>query len=129
LAVGLPLYGKGFAASEPYAATKKGAKGPRGGNYSNIERLIREKGWTRKWDEETKNPWAIAPDRSGVIGYDDAESLSIRTSWAMKQGFRGVFFWQINGDVLPDGTTPLQDASRKAWESGKRDASAGRPEP
>jgi chitinase len=117
LAVGLPLYGKGFAAAEPYSATKKGAKGPKGGNYANIERLIREKGWTRKWDDETKNPWAIAPDGSGVIGYDDAESLSLRTSWAMKQGFRGVFFWQISGDLLSDGTTPLQAAARKAWEN------------
>jgi chitinase len=129
LAVGLPLYGKGFAVPEPYAATKKGSKGPRGGNYSNIERLIGEKGWARRWDDETKNPWAIAPDGSGVIGYDDAESLSIRTSWAMKHGFRGVFFWQISGDLLSDGTTPLQDASRKAWENRNRDASAGRSTP
>ena len=125
LAVGLPLYGKGFAVSEPYAATKKESKGPKGGNYSNIAKLISEKGWTRRWDDETKNPWAIAPNGSGVIGYDDAESLSLRTDWAMKQGFRGVFFWQVSGDLLPDGTTPLQDASRKAWEKSKGGATAG----
>ena len=126
LAVGLPLYGKGFAVSEPYADTKKGAKGqvPKGGNYSSIEKLIKEKGWTRRWDDETKNPWAIAPNGVGVIGYDDAESLALRTEWAMKQGFRGVFFWQISGDLMADGTTPLQEASRKAWENGKRGASS-----
>jgi chitinase len=127
LAVGLPLYGKGFAVSEPYAATKKSARGqaPRGGNYSNIEKLIREKGWTRQWDDETKNPWAIAPDRSAVIGYDDAESLSLRTAWAMKQGFRGVFFWQIGGDQLPDGTNPLQAAARRKWEESVRTGPTG----
>jgi chitinase len=129
LAVGLPLYGKGFAVSEPYAATKKAAGGqaPRGGNYSSIEKLIREKGWTRRWDDETKNPWAVAPDRSAVIGYDDAESLALRTAWAMKQGFRGVFFWQIGGDLLPDGTNPLQAAARKKWEESVRGAKAGEP--
>jgi chitinase len=127
LAVGLPLYGKGFAVSEPYASTKKAAKGqvPRGGNYSNIEKLIREKGWTRHWDDETKNPWAIAPDRSAVIGYDDAESLSLKTAWAMKQGYRGVFFWQISSDLLSDGTNPLQAASRKKWEESVRGAKTG----
>jgi chitinase len=127
LAVGLPLYGKGFAVSEPYATTKKGVKGPKGGNYTNIDKLIKDKGWTRRWDDETKNPWAIAPDGSGVIGYDDAESLSLRTEWAMKQGFRGVFFWQISGDLMPDGTTPLQDAARKAWEKSRRGANGPKP--
>jgi chitinase len=118
LAVGLPLYGKGFAVAEPYAATKKGTKG-KGGNYSSIDKLIKEKGWTRLWDDQTKNPWAIAPDRSAIIGYDDAESLSFRTEWAMKKGFRGVFFWEIGGDVQPDGSYPLQEGAHKKWLEGR----------
>jgi chitinase len=116
LAVGLPLYGKGFAVNEPYASTKNGKGGsrvPHGGNYSNIARLLQEQGWTRRWDDETKNPWAIAPDGSAVIGYDDAESLAVKTKWAIHQGFRGVFFWQIGGDLMPDGTNPLQNAARQ----------------
>jgi len=123
LAVGIPLYGRGFAVKEPYASTKDAPKGrvPRGGNYSNIHRLQHDQGWVRQWDEETKNPWLLSPDRSVVIGYDDAESVAIKTEWAMKQGLRGVFFWQIAADRLPDGTNPLQEASRKKWdESGKK---------
>ena len=121
LAVGIPLYGRGFGVKEPYASTKDARKGqvPRGGEYRNIVRLEREKGWTRHWDDETKNPWLHAPDGSAVIGYDDAESVGIKTEWAMKQGFRGVFFWQINADRLADGTNPLQEASHKKWEEGK----------
>lgn len=114
LAVGLPLYGKGFAVSQPYASTKDAAKGrAKGGGYNNIAKLIKDEGWTRSWDDETKNPWAISPDGSAVIGFDDAESISLKTEWAMKQGFRGVFFWQIGGDLMPDGSNPLQEASRK----------------
>jgi chitinase len=116
LAVGLPLYGKGFAVSEPYASTKSGKSGgraPRGGNYTNIAKLIKDEGWTRKWDDETKNPWAIATDGLAVIGYDDAESISIKTQWAMQRGLRGVFFWQIGGDLMADGSNPLQEAARK----------------
>lgn len=123
LAVGIPLYGKGFAVSEPYASTKEARdrRAPRGGNYANLIQLQKEKGWTRKWDDETKNPWLIAPDQTAVIGYDDVESVALKTEWALKQGFRGLFFWQISGDRLPDGTNPLQETVRR-----KMDEATGR---
>ena len=48
LAVGIPLYGRGFAVAEPYASTK-GAPKTRvpGGGYNNLDALQREKGWKR----------------------------------------------------------------------------------
>ena len=118
LAVGIPLYGRGFAVAEPYASTKDAPRRGRapGGNYSNVHKLITEKGWVRRWDDETKTPWLIAPDKTAVIGYDDVESVSVKTEWAGKQGFRGIFFWQIGGDLLPDGTNPLQEACKKKWD-------------
>jgi chitinase len=125
LAVGIALYGRGFAVGKPYAPTEK-TKGTtvraRGGDFKTLDRLRRE-GWTRKWDDETKTPWLIAPDGSAVIGYDDAESVAIKSEWAAKNGFRGVFFWQIGGDLMPDGTNLLQDAARRAWSPGKRETS------
>ena len=101
---------------DEYASTKDAPniRVPRG-SFNNLRKL-QEEGWTRQWDNETKNPWLISPDRSVVIGYDDEEAVSIKTAWAMKKGFRGVFFWQIAADLLPDGTHPLQEASRKKWE-------------
>ena len=81
-----------------------------GGGYNNLHQLEQEKDWTRIWDDETQNPWLIAPDHKMVIGYDDAESVAAKTEWAMKQGFRGVFFWQIGADLMPDDTNPLQEA-------------------
>jgi chitinase len=113
LALGIPLYGKGFSASEPYAKNpKKGQRGL-GGHYAKLVQLQKEQGWTRQWDDETKNPWLVAPDRSAVIGYDDPESVALKTEWAMKLGLRGVFFWEVSGDRLADGTNPLQEASRQ----------------
>jgi chitinase len=121
LAVGIPLYGRGFPVPEPYASTKGVPKAriPQG-NYSNLKKLQDEQGWTRRWDDETKNPWLVSPDRSAVIGYDDVESVTLKAEWARKQGFRGVFFWQVAADRLPDGTNPLQEAARKAWDGGSR---------
>lgn len=121
LAVGIPLYGRGFAVPEPYASTKGVPKTrlPQG-DYRNLRKLRDEQGWTRRWDDETKNPWLVSPDRSMVIGYDDAESVGLKADWAMTRGFRGVFFWQVAGDRLPDGTNPLQEAARKAWDGAVR---------
>lgn len=116
LALGIPLYGKGFHAAEPYASAKRkeGTRAP-GGNYSGLIQLQKD-GWTRQWDDETKTPWLFAPDQSAVIGYDDSQSVALKTEWAMKLGLRGVFFWEVAADRLPDGTNPLQDTSRQALD-------------
>jgi chitinase len=118
LALGIPLYGKGFSVSEPYASTKDKKPGQRapGGNYGRLVQLQKEQGWTRQWDDETKSPWLIAPDKPAVIGYEDTESIALKTEWGMKLGLRGVFFWEINQDRLADGTNPLQEASRKKFD-------------
>ncbi len=113
IALGIPLYGKGFPVGEPYASTKDVAKKrlPRG-DFANLNRLREEEGWKLLRDDETKTPWLIAPDKSAVIGHDDAESVALKTRWALEKGLRGVFFWQVNGDRLPDGSNLLQDVSR-----------------
>ena len=87
---------------------------------------MREQGWSRIWDDETKNPWLISPDHSVVVGYDDAESVAIKTEWAMKQGFRGVFFWQIAADRMANGTNPLQEASRKKLDESHDQGAAAK---
>jgi chitinase len=117
LALGLALYGRGFPVSEPYAPLPKGSM-PFNLNFKGIGKLLNE-GWTRVWDDETKVPWLISPDRTKVAGYDDAESMRVKTEWAMSKGLRGVFFWQIDGDRLPDGSNPLQQAAREAWAAGR----------
>ncbi len=122
LAVGIPLYGRGFAVSQPYALTKNAQRGVKvpGGRFSNLYKLEHDQRWVRRWDDETKNPWLFSPDKSVVIGYDDVESVSIKTEWAAKQGFRGIFFWEVGGDLLPDGSNPLQEACKKKWDESLR---------
>jgi chitinase len=121
LAVGIPLYGRGFGVPEPYASTR-GVPRVRipNADYANLHKLQHDQGWARRWDDETRTPWLISPDQKMVIGYDDAESVALKAEWARKQGFRGVFFWQIAADRLPDGTNPLQEAARKALVGGER---------
>ncbi|WP_337175482.1 glycoside hydrolase family 18 protein [Paludisphaera sp.] len=117
LALGLALYGRGFPVSEPYASVPEGSE-PISLGFKGVGGLLDE-GWTRVWDDETKVPWLFSPDRTKVVGYDDAESIRIKTEWAMSRGLRGVFFWQVDGDRLPDGSNPLQRAAREAWSAGR----------
>ena len=123
LALGIPLYGRGFSVKEPYASTKGVTKTrlPQG-NFSNLDKLRAERGWKRVWDDETKTPWLLAPDGSAVFGYDDAESVALKTDWAVAHDLRGVFFWQVAADKMPDGTHPLQEAARKALDAGVKKA-------
>ena len=117
LALGIPLYGRGFPVAEPYASTKgKPKREDDASTYAQIAQFQAD-GWTRTWDEETKNPWLTAPDKSAVIGYDDAESVRLKTEWAMRKGLRGVFFWQIGADRMSDNSHPLQAASHTAWKA------------
>jgi chitinase len=113
VALGIPLYGRGFAVKEPYASTKDAPRTrlPRG-DYANLAHLLADEGWTRVWDAETQVPWLLAPDRSAVFGYEDPESARIKGDWARAKGLRGVFFWQVHGDRMPDGTNPVQAAAR-----------------
>jgi chitinase len=114
VALGLPLYGRGFAVAEPYASTDGAPRARHGSvDYNEIIELQHD-GWQREWDDDVKAPWLMAPDGKEVISYDDAESLAGKTSWAMEQGLRGVFFWEVNADQLEDGSHPLQEAAREA---------------
>jgi chitinase len=112
IALGLPLYGRAFGVDQPYVDTA-GARKPRreSYNYKQIAPLLTDPGWTRQWDDETKNPWLIARDGSEIVGYDDAKSIAIKTRWALDLGLRGVFFWQIDADRIPNGRNPLQEAA------------------
>ena len=83
-----------------------------GGQLQQPASSSRREGLDRKWDDETKNPWLHRRTATMVIGYDDAESVALKTEWAMKQGFRGVFFWQVAGDLMPDNSNPVQEAAR-----------------
>lgn len=113
LALGIPLYGRAFSVREPYASTKGRPESRMGEwRYARLAPLIGH-GWGRSWDDETKSPWLIREDRTSVIGYDDPESAAIKGRWAREKRLRGVFFWEVAGDRMPDGSNPVQKAARE----------------
>ena len=50
-----------------------------------------------------------------LISYDDRNSIHGKAIWAQEQGYRGLFFWAIHQDRMPDDRHWLIDAANKAW--------------
>lgn len=118
LAFGIPAYARGVDNYAPYeviadAPDKKvWEKG-----WNKVALMIEKDGWIRKYDEKSKSPWFFSPDGKSFCGCDDPESVKTKTEWAKKQGYRGVFFWAMSHDVMPDGSFPLSTAAHNAWFS------------
>lgn len=112
VALGIPLYGRMFAVDTPYASTVDAPRPSREAlTFREIADLRQQANWQHSWDDETKSPWLIDRAKPEVICYDDPQSVALKTHWAQQHGLRGVFFWQIAGDRLPDGSNPLQAAA------------------
>ncbi|KAJ8928196.1 hypothetical protein NQ314_019259 [Rhamnusium bicolor] len=52
--------------------------------------------WTRVWDNEQKNPYKYSGNQ--WFGYDDSDSIWIKTDYIKDNGFFGVMIWAIDGD-------------------------------
>lgn len=116
LNVGIPLYGRRFPVREPYASLANAPEDEFGTpEFKEISQLT-EAGWRRQIDPDCRAPWLLAPnDQRGVIAYDDVESATAKSQWAKEAGYRGIFFWAIGHDYLPDGRHHLVEPAAKVW--------------
>lgn len=118
LAIGLPLYGRLFSVERPYEDPTGTIEPGIAKTYTQSRELIKE-GWTRQWDQETQTPWLRSPSGDRYLGFDDAESIRLKTLWARERGLRGVFFWEVRQDRLPNRDHPLQHAAKSVWAEGR----------
>lgn len=100
LLVGIPSYGRGFVADKWFDPINKEDKldvGPL--SFKNIVNLLAD-GWVRHWNDKAGVPWLSKPGVKGLISYDDPQSVVERARWASKNGYGGVFFWEISQDYV-----------------------------
>ena len=113
LVLGLPAYGRGFIGAQMYGPVTKDPAVHTAHSYSELVQLMQD-GWqTRRL--ENGEVWLIAPDQSQIIGFDDPESIAMKSRWAVDQSLAGVFFWEASMDIMPDGSNPLIDAAAGAF--------------
>ncbi|TWT99858.1 Chitinase A1 precursor [Botrimarina colliarenosi] len=135
LVVGVPLYARSMPAQSPFEPLDTElARHHRALPFAAVRKLVGE-GWRAEWDNESRAPWLSRPeaekpaaaaspltpvdpdvyDGPVLISYDDRNSVFGKATWAREQGYRGLFFWALHQDRMPDDRHWLLEAADKAW--------------
>lgn len=61
-----------------------------------VDNYVGKNGYVRYYDEMAQCPYVF--DGTTWIGYDDEQSIKVKTEYAMDKGLGGVFFWEFGGD-------------------------------
>ncbi|CAH0550884.1 unnamed protein product [Brassicogethes aeneus] len=96
--MGLPFYGRQF---ELKNSSIHGLHAPINGGgkrkAASFTIICRDYGnWTKVWDEEQKNPYKYLENQ--WIGYDDEESIALKTQHILSNKYAGVMVWHIGSD-------------------------------
>jgi chitinase len=116
--LGIPFYGHSFAQCTVLNGENHGSDTtlfPGGDvNYYSIVQYL---GKYRHWDEKAKVPYLIFPETKTLVSFDDEESISLKAQYVVDHKAGGVIIWEITGDYLEDGKTPLMDALYTVFSS------------
>jgi len=105
--VGLPTYGLGWKLTDPHntgvrapadGGTTRGKYTGESGILSHFEicEHIHEDGWTVKWIDEQKAPYAYGDNE--WVGFDSPDSFYVKARTIEKLGLGGAFIWSLEMD-------------------------------
>ncbi|KAJ1853452.1 hypothetical protein LPJ73_002647, partial [Coemansia sp. RSA 2703] len=57
-----------------------------------------QNGWMRYWDSTTQTPWLFHNESLTYIGYDDLDSLAVKTNHIITKGLVGAMVWMVQYD-------------------------------
>jgi chitinase len=107
--LGVPFYAHTYRECAALYTSHKGADvehfSPQGCFYYDIVQSLDK--FARKWDDRAKAPYLISPSWNTLVSYDDEESVGYKAQYVVDNKICGLIIWEITGDYLPDGTTPL----------------------
>ena len=73
-------------------------------------------------DEQTKTQYAYGT--SGMVSYDDERAICDKAAYAIDNGLNGVIIWELSGDLLENGETPLLDAGNAKFTDPSLDCAS-----
>jgi chitinase len=121
--LGVPFYGQTYTQCTSLYARHGGADtvhfSPQGAFYYDIVPLLAR--FTRRWDDRAKVPYLVSAAWNVLISYDDEESVRYKAQYVLDHHACGLIIWEITGDYLPDGRTPLLDAIDATFRTSPRE--------
>lgn len=111
--LGVAFYGHAFKnCTQLHTPHSSGAAPPfsdsRGGAvYYNILKYLSD--FKRYWDPRAKVPYLISTKWNTLISYDDEISIALKAQYVLDNDANGLIIWEITGDHLENGKTPLLD--------------------
>lgn len=119
--LGVPFYGHSFTNCTSLFSRHSGADtlhfSKEGMFYYDVVPLLGE--CTRTWDDKAKVPYLICNSWKTLISYDDPESIGYKARYVLDNRARGLIIWEITGDYLHDGTTPLLDVISSTFKGSR----------
>lgn len=103
IALGIPLYGRSFMATEPGApslGTGGGSLEPGVWLYKDLP----QPGAEEHWDESIGATWSSCASTGEFVTYDNVESTKYKVGWLVKKGLGGAMFWEASGDKKGKGS-------------------------
>ena len=86
--------------------------------FKNFDSVYSEsQGFVRYWDEAAKAPYLYNSASGQYVTYDDKQSLTEKTKYALRKGLNGIMFWELSHDVASDGLLDAIDAARQVKKS------------
>lgn len=81
--------------------------------YSNLSQLLTQKNYTRYWDKTVKAPYLYNAVDKLFVTYDDAQSMKLKTQYAIDQKLDGIMFWELSNDAKTNSLLDAIDRARK----------------
>ena len=117
--LGVPFYGHSYTNCTSLYAHHSGSDNVHFSNqgmfYSNVLQHLGD--CKRYWDERAKVPYLICDSWKSLMSYDDEESVRYKAQYVIDHKARGLIIWEITGDFLPNGRTPLHDVISSTFRS------------
>jgi len=119
--IGVPFYGHTFANCTTAYAPHSGADtvhfSTHGCFYYDIVQSMDR--FTRFWDDRAKVPYLVSQEWKTFVSYDDEESVGHKAQYVLDRNAAGVIIWEITGDYMPGGRTPLLDVISRKFGASK----------
>ena len=119
--LGVPFYGRTYADCMGLYAHHKGADTVHfaDGDCFYYDVVACRDKFTRRWDDRAKVPYLVSSSWNTFVSYDDEESVGYKARYVVDHHACGVIIWEITGDYLPGGSTPLLNAIDSTFRAAR----------